>query len=53
MVPRTEVHFLSADLPVKKAVEEVLDDTVLAPLGGKRLMDFDEVIGYGTAGASF
>jgi hypothetical protein len=53
MVPRTEVHFLSADLPVKKAVEEVLDDAVLAPLGWKRLMDFDEVIGYGTAGASF
>jgi putative hemolysin len=24
MMPRTEVHFLSADLPVKKAVEEVL-----------------------------
>ena len=25
MVPRTEVHFLSADLPVTKAVEEVLE----------------------------
>jgi magnesium and cobalt exporter, CNNM family len=25
MVPRTEVHFLSADLPVKKAVEDVLE----------------------------
>src|SRR5215216_3485876 len=25
MVPRTEVYFLSADLPVKKAVEEVLE----------------------------
>jgi putative hemolysin len=25
MVPRTEVHFLSADQPVKKAVEEVLE----------------------------
>ena len=25
MVPRTEVHFLSADLPVNKAVEEVLE----------------------------
>jgi hypothetical protein len=28
-------------------------DVVLAPLGGKRLMDFGEVIGYGTAGPSF
>jgi catechol 2,3-dioxygenase-like lactoylglutathione lyase family enzyme len=26
---------------------------VLAPLGGKRLMDFGEVIGYGSAGPSF
>ena len=28
-------------------------DAVLAPLGGKRLMDFGEVIGYGLAGRSF
>jgi catechol 2,3-dioxygenase-like lactoylglutathione lyase family enzyme len=28
-------------------------DTVLAPLGGKRLMDFGEVIGYGTTRPEF
>jgi catechol 2,3-dioxygenase-like lactoylglutathione lyase family enzyme len=28
-------------------------DTVLAPLGGKRLMDFGNVIGYGTSRPDF
>lgn len=28
-------------------------DTVLAPLGGRRVLDFGEVIGYGTTDPSF
>jgi catechol 2,3-dioxygenase-like lactoylglutathione lyase family enzyme len=28
-------------------------DTVLAPLGGRRLMDFGETLGYGTTGPVF
>jgi catechol 2,3-dioxygenase-like lactoylglutathione lyase family enzyme len=43
---------------VAHAVRDLADsaafyDAVLAPLGGKRLMDVGEVIGYGTAGPSF